>query len=281
MSKGYCPYCGREVEGDFVYCPECGKLLPSFQTIERETAPPFTLGRMEITENIVSSLNYAALLFKDLGTLILLAILWPIPLVNLIVSGFIYNVIRESPESEILPSLRGFGGLWIRGLKLTLVSLLYMLIPTLILTLSGVTLLRGGMRLSLEKRGSMVSERMAEDILEYLSNNFLLFLPMLLVTLLLLLSISVILWMALVHSVKTDSLLSAFSLGKILSIISRVGWGRYFVWLFVIFVLGTILGSILFLLIFQPIFYVFVARSAAQIYSEGRITDISNPSLED
>ncbi len=26
--SGYCPYCGRSVDGQFTYCPDCGKRLP-------------------------------------------------------------------------------------------------------------------------------------------------------------------------------------------------------------------------------------------------------------
>lgn len=28
IDVAYCPYCGRQVDGDFEYCPKCGKKLP-------------------------------------------------------------------------------------------------------------------------------------------------------------------------------------------------------------------------------------------------------------
>ncbi|UCD73304.1 MAG: DUF4013 domain-containing protein, partial [Candidatus Bathyarchaeota archaeon] len=136
MSKVYCPYCGLEIEDDFAYCPKCGKQLPSFAEVEEK--PPLVSGphRMVLTDNIMASINFASLLFKDLGTLIILAILWPIPLLNFIATGYIYRVIRDSPESEFLPPFRDYGRLWIDGLKLAVTTFLYMLIPSLVITVA-------------------------------------------------------------------------------------------------------------------------------------------------
>jgi hypothetical protein len=276
MPKGYCPYCGMEIEGDFTYCPKCGKRLPSFEGIEERPALVSGLHRMELTDNIVASINFAGLLFKDLGTLIMLSILWPIPLLNLIATGYVYQVIQESPESEFLPPFRDYGRLWINGLKLAVTTFLYMLIPSLIITIVSANFILKAVEFSEGWVGDEVL-----GITEFLMRNLLVFIPLLIGSLLLIFAISIFLWMALVHSVKTGSLLKAFSIGELVQTIGQVGWGKYLIWLFVMFILGAIFGTIgrtpfvgwLLLLILHPPFYVFMARSASQIYSEGRIPD--------
>ncbi len=280
MSKGYCPYCGLEVDGSFTYCPSCGNQLPSFEEA-RDESPAVTIPhRMELTENVLVSINYASLLFKDLGTLIVLAILWPIPLLNLVATGYISRIIRQSPESEVLPPLQDFGRLWIEGFRLTVVSFLYMLIPGLLIAVAAANLVLSSVGFSMGKQDDLPLR-----IAEFLLGNLVVLLPLLIGLLLLVFLISIVLWVAIVHSVKNDSILKAFSFREIFQIIGRIGWGKYLLWLFVMFILGAIFGTIgrtpfvgwFLLILLQPPFYVFLARSAAQIYSEGEMTDTQRP----
>lgn len=276
MSKGYCPYCGLGIEDEFIYCPKCGKQLPSFGGMADKPSQVSVSLRMELTDNIVASISFASLLFKDLGTLIILAILWPIPLLNFVATGYIYRVIRDSPESEFLPPFRDYGRLWIDGLRLAVTTFLYMLIPSLIITVASVNFILRAVEFSEGWSGDELL-----GITEFLMGNLVIFIPLLVGSLLLIFVISIFLWLALVHSVKTGSLMKAFSIGEIFQIIGRVGWGKYLIWLFVMFILGAIFGTMgrtpfvgwLLLLILHPPFYVFLARSASQIYSEGKTAD--------
>ncbi len=266
MPKGYCPSCGSSIEGEFTYCPNCGKPLPSFEEIREKAAPISPEHRMELIDNIQASLRYACLLFKDLGTLIVLAILNLIPFVNFIVTGYVYRVIRESPESEILPPLQGFFRLWIDGLKLVVITFVYLFIPILAISLSGAHFALSVIRLLTTRRGGMIA---------IIAGEFLLFLV---VVLLSVFFVSVILLMSVVHSVKTGSVWKAFSIVEVLGIIGRVGWGKYLAWQFVVLVLGFVFGMLggipfvgwLLLLGLSPAFSVFIARSAVQIYYEGK-----------
>ncbi len=278
MTKGYCPHCGLGIEGDFTYCPSCGRPLPLFKEATGETPSITSPQRMELVDNIVASLNYATLLFKDLGTLIVLAILQMIPLVNLIVTGYIQRVIRESPESDVLPSFKDLGRLWIDGLKLWAVTFVYMLIPSLLITAASAGLLLGALRFHSTRHGAIVPRVIALDFTEFLVTNLAIYLPILIGSIILLFLISVILSMSIVHGVKTGNMWRALSLGEVLQIIGRIGWGKYLIWLFVIFVLTVMFSALgnspfigwLILFLLTPPFHVFVARSAAQIYSEGR-----------
>ena len=269
MPKGYCPSCGSEVEGKFTYCPNCGKQLPLFEEEQDRTTSISTAHRMELIDNIRTSLTYACLLFNDLGTLIVLVILNLIPFANFIVTGYVYRVIQESPESELLPSLRDFLRLWIDGLKLALVSFIYVFLPFLVIIMSGTNFVLGVIRFSMTRQGPSVPIMAGE------------FLLLLVGVLLLLFFISTILLMSVVHSVKTGSVLKAFSIGEILGIIGRVGWGKHIAWLFTVFILGFVFSMIggipfvgwLLLLGLSPVFSVFIARSAVQMYSEGKMAE--------
>jgi len=132
--------------------------------------------RMELVDNIVASMNYTALLFKDLGTLIILAILQMIPLVNLIVTGYIRRVIHESPESEVLPLLKDFSRLWIDGFKLWLVTFVYMLIPSLIITAASAGLILGAMRFHAIRRAGVVPRLVPLDFAEFFARNLAIYL---------------------------------------------------------------------------------------------------------
>jgi len=281
MPKGYCPYCGLGIEGDFTYCPGCGKPLPSFKEAAGETSSIAIPHRMEIIDNILTSMNYAALLFKDLGTLVILAILHIIPLANLIVIGYILRVIQGSPESDVLPSFRDLGKLWIDGLKLWAVTFIYMFIPSLIIAAASFGLFLDAWRFHTVRRAGIVPRLLGPDFAEFLAGKFAIFLPIIIGSLILLFLISIILSMTVIHSVKTGSMWRAFSVGEIFRIISRIGWGKYLIWLFLMFILTVMFSALgnspligwMITLLLNPPFYVFVARSAAQIYSEGRASD--------
>jgi len=89
--------------------------------------------------------------------------------------------------------------------------------------------------------------------------------------------LAIILAMAIVHMVKHNSFGKAFAVGEILAVIRKIGWGKYILWLIVIFVCALILGAIsmipligwLISAIISPVFGVFASRSATFMYSEG------------
>jgi hypothetical protein len=117
--------------------------------------------------------------------------------------------------------------------------------------------------------------------------SWLLAVPMLVIGVLLAFFISIILVTAVVHMVRTDSFSKAFSVGEILKIIGRIGWGTYILWLIVVFILTVIVGSIgqtpgigwLLSAIISPILGVFVSRSASITYSSGNPPEVEKTSV--
>jgi hypothetical protein len=219
---------------------------------------------LKLDVNLTDSIDYAKLLFADFGKLLLLIILDIIPIVNLVVVGYLGNVIKAPKDSKQLPPLENYIDLWIQGLKIAFASIIFMIIP-LILTVPFIALL----------------------VVSWLYIPFLPTVGWVLAALLLLVGVllafflAIILSMAIVNMLKKDSFGAAFSFGDILAIIKKVGWGSYLVWLLAIFICSVIvsaIGSIPFIgwllsLAIAPIFGVFVARSVSLIYLEAVATE--------
>jgi hypothetical protein len=219
---------------------------------------------LKLDVNLTDSIDYTKMLFADLGRLLILVILDIIPIVNFVVLGYLGNVMKEPRDSKQLPPLENYFELWIQGLKIFVASIVFMIIP-LILAIPFIFLVA----------------------LAWISIPFLAtvgwFLAIVLVIggVLLAFFLAIILVMAIVNMLKKDSFGKAFAFGEIFGIIGKVGWGTYILWLLIIFVCSIIVAGIggipmigwLLSLLIAPIFGVFVARSAALVYSEVATTE--------
>lgn len=217
---------------------------------------------MDLNQNLSSSIDYSRKLFADLGRLLILIVLDVIPIVNLVVVGYMTRVINESPTSDELPPLNDYGNLWVQGLKVAVAGFIFLIIPfILIAPFIFLTVLAG-----------LVSPRLVPV-------GLVLAIPMLLAGMLLMFFILIIMSMGIVNMVKKDSFAKAFAFGEILSVIRGIGWGTYIFWTIIIFVCGLIvsgIGSIpafgwVISLVLGPIIGVFVSRSSSLVYSEGTV----------
>jgi hypothetical protein len=221
---------------------------------------------LDLNQNLSSSIDYSKKLFADLGQLLILIVLDVIPIVNLVVVGYMTRVIKEPPSSDELPPLTDYASLWIQGLKVGVAGFIYLLIPfILIAPFIFLTVLAG-----------LVSPRLVPV-------GLVLAIPMLLIGLLLMFFILIIMSMGIVNMVKKDNFAKAFAFGEIVAIIRRIGWGTYILWTIIIFVCSLIVGGIVSIpafgwvisLVISPIIGVFVARSTSLIYSEGTVPAVA------
>jgi hypothetical protein len=95
---------------------------------------------LDLGTNINQSIEYAKKLFSEAGRLVILIILDIIPIINLIVAGYIARVIKETPSVDSPPKLENYGNMWIDGLKIAIASLIYMIIPVILIMLGGMSL---------------------------------------------------------------------------------------------------------------------------------------------
>jgi len=201
-------------------------------------------------------------LFDNLGQLLILIIISIIPIVDFIMLGYMMKVARETPEFDRPPALANYGSLFIDGLKVVVVGIIYMIIPAILIAVGIAPYF-------------LLSYSYIPMPMMYLSLGLVVIFAV--IGTVLLFFISIIFYMALVNMAKYGSISKAFAISEILGIIKKIGWGSYILWLIVIFILMVIVAAIgsipvigwLISLILAPAVATFAFRSAALTYSEG------------
>ncbi|MGA8856742.1 MAG: DUF4013 domain-containing protein [Candidatus Bathyarchaeia archaeon] len=225
---------------------------------------------MNLSENLSNSFEFAKKLLSDGGRLIILIVLDIIPIVNWIVIGYAARVLRESPSTETPPKLEKYGEMFVDGAKVTFASLIYMLVPTILIA-TGASSLFAGM-LSLQGGFAAPSVMLGGTGV-----------VLLLVGILLGIILLVLLAAGMAHMLKTGKFGKAFAFGEILRIIRGIGWGKYIAWIVVLVIISMIIGGVAGLIpyvgwvisaIISPILSVFIFRSLGLLYNEGAPTEL-------
>lgn len=176
---------------------------------------------------------------------------------GLFVAGYYLRVMETTLAGEGgLPDFSNRGELLLNGLKLLVVQIVYLLIPTVVLVLCAW----------------LVYSASVQSIL------MVMFLSGILVVLIFLL-FSLFLTMASAHLAATGSIKEALRFGVIQEMISAIGWGDYLLWYLLMVVLVMvavvlmafisvipILGTFIAWILIQPYLEILVARSVALAY---------------
>ncbi|MGA2237646.1 MAG: DUF4013 domain-containing protein [Candidatus Bathyarchaeia archaeon] len=224
-----------------------------------------------MSDNLNNSFAFARKLFSDFGRLVILIVLDLIPIVNLIVTGYASRVLKESPAADSPPKLENYGDLFMDGLKIAIASIIYMLIP-LILIAAGF----GSVFAAMVTGGSpnFTWGGFTSAYMGLLGGaGIVLVLIGLLVAFVMLILVAA----GVAHMIKTGKFGKAFAFGEILGIIGKIGWGRYLAWLVLIVVIAAIVGAIagalpfvgwIIAAIIGPALTVFYFRSLGLLYSQ-------------
>ncbi len=220
---------------------------------------------MNLSANLSNSFDYAKKLFSDIGRLIILIVLDIIPLVNWIVVGYAARVLRESPTSPEPPKLERYGEMFVDGAKVFFASLIYMIIPIILLVLGAGSLYAGVlMQGQMPGLGGMALGGTG--------------LVLVLVGIVLAIIMLILLAVGIAHMIKTGKFGKAFAFSEIFAIIRGIGWGKYLGWIVVVviiaIVIGAISGAIPFVgwivsAIISPVLSVFIFRSLGLLYNDG------------
>jgi hypothetical protein len=226
---------------------------------------------VDLSDNLNNSFAFARKLFSDFGRLVILIVLGIIPIVNLIVTGYASRVLKESPGADSPPKLENYGDLFIDGLKIVIASIIYMLIP-LILIAAGFVPFFAAMKLGpppVTMAGGFTPAYMG-----LLGGTEIV---LVLVGLLVAFVMLILLAAGIAHMIKTGKFGKAFAFGEILNVIGKIGWGKYIAWLILIVILAIIVGAIagaipyvgwIIAAIIGPALTVFYFRSLGLLYSE-------------
>ena len=225
---------------------------------------------MNLSENLSNSFDYAKKLLSDGGRLIILIVLNLIPIVNWIVLGYAARVLRESPGTGTSPKLERYGEMFIDGAKVFFVSLIYMLVPSILIVAGGLSIFASVFTLP---GGSVLPNVM-------LSGTGLV---LLLVGSVLAIGFLILLSVGMAHMIKTGRFGKAFAFGEIFRIIGGIGWGKYLGWIVIAVIIGIVVGGVVGLIpyvgwiisaIISPILSVFIFRSLGVLYNDGAPSEL-------
>jgi RNA polymerase subunit RPABC4/transcription elongation factor Spt4 len=220
---------------------------------------------MNISENLNNSFEFAKKLTRDTGRLIVLIVLGLIPVANWIVVGYAARVLREAPAGQTPPKLENYGRLLVDGAKIFFASLVYMLIPTILIVVGAISALGGAF--------SSQEETVTSGIMLGGAG-----VALLLVGLILAFFFLIVLGVGIAHMVKTEKFGQAFAFGELISIIRGIGWAKYLGWVIVTSIIALLVGGVtgripfvgwLISAVVSPFLTVFIFRSLGDLYNDG------------
>jgi len=227
---------------------------------------------MDIGDIVSDAIRYPT---SDWKKVIILGILFIISFLIIpvfLVMGYFFRVLKASiAGSDELPEFDEWGEMFVDGLKVFVVQLVYFIIPAIII-IAGTWASIASM-MAIQGASGMVAPTAAFGLM---GGAFI-------VGLLLMLVIGLIATIAIANMAYYDSEIgAAFRFSEILDKIAKIGWVDYIIWYIVMiiivvvfgFIAGIlnvipILGFIISLLVVYPFMYMFFARSLAWIYLSG------------
>jgi hypothetical protein len=218
---------------------------------------------MNIVDNITESLKYP---LSDWTKILILTIISIIPIVNFMSAGYMLRIIKWTfAGMDEVPGFDDLGELFIDGIKILIVSIVYMIVPLIIYFVALLPLM-----LSDPSNPSALLSGITIVIL--------------LIDILVAIIFALVLYPAIVNMALYDSELgAAFRFSEILDRIKSIGWGNYILWIIAIIItsaiVGVILGIVGFILAFILIGFLvwfamgayltmFQARSIGLLFSE-------------
>ena len=165
---------------------------------------------MNIIENISDSLKYP---IKNWVKMIILGIILIIPIVNFIGLGYYLRIIKSTLAGlDELPNFEYVGELFIDGIKILIVSIIYAIVPLIFYALSFA--FPGPLFLIIASISAII--------------------------------ISIFAYMGIANMAYYNSEISAaLRYREILDRITAIGWGKYMLWWIVLMIIITVAGSII------------------------------------
>lgn len=218
---------------------------------------------MNIVDNITNSLKYP---LNDWTKILILTVISIIPIVNFMSAGYMLRIIKSTLAGvDEVPGFDDLGELFIDGIKILIVSIVYMIVPLIIYFVALFPLM-----LSDPSNPSALLSGIAIVIL--------------LIDVIVSIIFALVLYPAIVNMALYDSEIgAAFRFSEVLNRIKAIGWGDYILWIiailitsFIVGIIAGIIGAILIIIIIGPLLWIvasayltmFQARSIGLLFSE-------------
>jgi Protein of unknown function (DUF4013) len=190
---------------------------------------------MNINENIRDSLQYPV---KDWIKMIILGIILIIPIVNFIGLGYFLRIIKSTLAGlDELPDFEHIGELFIDGIKILIVCIIYAIVPLIFYALSVV--FAGSATVPSSTAASSV---FSFNFLPGFTGISLVFFIISAIAII----ISIFAYISIANMAYHDSEIgAALRYREILDRIAAIGWGNYILWWIVLMLIITVLGFII------------------------------------
>ena len=188
---------------------------------------------MSLSDKLNEAMQYTGSIFQRLGELIILLIVSIIPIVNFVALGYYARIVRDSPSSKSAPKLERYMDMFIEGLKIVVVAIIWAIIISIIAAIIAIPFFA----FAAFNAFTNLTDVFAAGWIFAFGSFFVIFgiIAFLL---------GIIAFMGVVHMVKKNSFGKAFAFGEIIGMIGKIGWLRYLAYFVVFFVITAIIGVI-------------------------------------
>lgn len=188
---------------------------------------------MSLSDALNESAQYTGSIFQRIGELLILFIVSIIPIVNFIALGYYARIIRDSPASRNTPKLERYMDMFVEGLKIVVVAIIWALIIAVIALVIAIPFISLAALSNITNAGTVLSAGWIFALGLFS-----------LIFVIIAFFLGIIAFMSIVHMVKTNSFGKAFAFGEIISMIGKIGWLRYLAFFVILFIASAIVGAI-------------------------------------
>lgn len=172
-------------------------------------------------------------------------------------SGYLFRILKSTYAGfDELPEFDEFGNMFMDGLKVVVVGIVYSIIPMIIIILGAIVSL-AALGVTMGNTGTITDPT---ALFGFLGDTVI-------IGLIVWIIFYIFLLIAIANMALYDGeIMAAFRFGEILDRISMIGWVDYIVWLVVMFILSLVGGFVIGLIIIIPFLGIFIAALIAYPY---------------
>jgi hypothetical protein len=188
---------------------------------------------MGLSDNLNQAAQYTGSIFQRIGELIILLIISIIPIVDFIAIGYYARIVRDNPSSKNTPKLERYTDMFVEGLKIIVVAIIWALIIAIIAIIIAIPLIAAAFLTNITNPSNFLSVGWI-----FAFGSFFLIFGVIAFF------VGIIAFMSIIHMVKKNSFGKAFAIGEIIGMIGKIGWLRYLAFFVVAFIASAVVGTI-------------------------------------
>lgn len=190
---------------------------------------------MSLSDSLTEASQYTGDIFHRIGDLLILFIISIIPVVDFMALGYYARILRDKSSSKTPPKLEGYMDMFIEGLKIIVVAIIWAIIIGIIAVIVAIPFIAL----------AVLSDLFLANPLSLMTSAWIFVLaPFIVIFGIIAFLLGIIAFMGIVNMVKKNSFGKAFAFGEIFNMIGKIGWLRYIAFFFVFFIAEAVVSII-------------------------------------